>query len=477
MMSKAIKVIAVASALLLAGSWAAAGGDSQLEPIEQLGKELFFDKISEPAHSQSCATCHGAKVGWTGPVAGINLHGAVYRGAVPTRFGNRKPPTSAYSTFSPVFQFDMARGEFFGGMLWDGRATGNELGNPAADQALGPFLVDVEQNNPSKQAVCEHVASSRYADLFEEVWGPGSLDCGEGVDSTYDRFALSIAAYEGSSEVSPFNSKYDAYWASCLDAGNSPEECGLAEGEQSVLDPNGLLTHQEFDGLIEFGEYCSPCHVSHVPGPGGTPPLFTDFTYDNIGVPKNPENPFYDMDEELDDNGDPINPAGDAFIDLGLGGILMDHPNPMWQDLYEENLGKHKIPTVRNVDKRAGPGFPKAYMHNGFFKTLEDVVHFYNTRDVPEENWPAPEVSENVNRELFEGVPLGNLELDAEAEAAIVAFLGTLTDGRGGGGRGNASRNDAEVTAGERTTGLRDLEQSNAGHRGEVRSRKGRHPR
>ncbi len=422
-------VVALAGVLLLVAGWSLAAGDTELTPMQQLGKHLFFDPISEPAQSQSCATCHGATAGWTGDIPGINLHGGVYRGAVPTRFGNRKPPTSAYSTFSPIFHLDMTSGEFVGGMLWDGRATGEALGNPAADQALGPFLVDVEQNNPSKAVVCQKVARAKYADLFEEVWGPGSLDCGAGVDATYDRIALSIAAYEGSPEVSPFDSQFDVYWRACLDAGNTAEACGLAEGDKAVLDPGHILSDQEFDGLIEFGEYCSPCHVSHVPGPGGSPPLFTDFSYDNIGVPRNPENPFYDMDTVLDDNGDPINSDGENFVDLGLGAILAGHPNPLWAAKADENMGKHKIPTVRNVDRRPGKGFPKAYMHNGFFKNLEDVVHFYNTRDVAEENWPAPEVEENVNRELFEGVPLGDLELDAEAEAAIVAFLGTLSDG------------------------------------------------
>jgi cytochrome c peroxidase len=81
------------------------------------------------------------------------------------------------------------------------------------------------------------------------------------------------------------------------------------------------------------------------------------------------------------------------------------------------------------VDLRPGKGFPKAYMHNGVFKSLEEVVHFYNTRDVPEEGWAPSEVEMNVNRELFEGKPLGNFELDAEAEAAIVAFLKALSDG------------------------------------------------
>jgi cytochrome c peroxidase len=63
-----------------------------------------------------------------------------------------------------------------------------------------------------------------------------------------------------------------------------------------------------------------------------------------------------------------------------------------------------------------------AFSHNGFFKSLEEIVHFYNTRDV--EPWPAPEVPENVNTD-----ELVDLGLTAEEEAAIVAFLKTLSDG------------------------------------------------
>jgi cytochrome c peroxidase len=409
------------AALLFAGTaWAA-----QLTPSELLGKKLFFDNISDPPWV-SCASCHDPKAGWTGRIAGINLHGGVYRGAVPQRFGNRKPPSSAYATFSPVFS--LVSGEFVGGNFWDGRATGENLGNPAADQALGPFLNVVEQNMPSKQAVCSHVEDSKYADLFEDVWGPGSLDCSEtGVEATYDKIGLSIASYEASPEVNQFSSKFDVYWADCIGAGNLPEECGLAEGDKAELDPNSVLNMKEWDGLIEFGEYCAPCHTSHIPGPGGTPPLFTDFTFENIGVPKNPENPFYDMDEVFLDDGSPINPEGEDFVDMGLGDFLRTRPE--WASMAEDNDGKHKVPTVRNVDKRPGKGFPKAYMHNGVFKTLKEVVHFYNTRDVAEENWPPPEVDVNVNRDILEGVPLGNLELDEEAEDATVEFLKTLNDG------------------------------------------------
>jgi cytochrome c peroxidase len=413
------------AALLLMGAPAVAQ-DSLLTPIEQLGKKLFFDKISDPPW-MGCAVCHGPAHGWTGPVSGINLHGGVYRGAVPQRFGNRKPPSSAYAAFSPVFHREAATGEFVGGNFWDGRATGERLGNPAADQALGPFLNPVEQNMPSVRAVCEHVARSKYAGLFEDVWGPGSLDCGTGVVAMYDRIGLSIAAYEASSEVSPFTSKFDAYWAACLGAGNAPEDCGLAQGNKAALDPTGILTDTEWDGLIEYGEYCAPCHVSHRPGPAGEPPLFTDFTYDNIGVPRNPENPFYRMDEVFLDDGSPINPLGQAYVDLGLGDFLRSRPE--WAALAAENDGKHRIPTLRNVDKRPGRGFPKAYMHNGVFKSLREVVHFYNTRDVVAAGWPPPEVAENVNRAIFAGVPLGDLQLSEEDEAAIVEFLKTLTDG------------------------------------------------
>jgi cytochrome c peroxidase len=409
--------------LLLAGS-VAMTQRATLSPMEQLGKELFFDNISQPAKSMSCADCHGPAVGWTGPIAGVNIHGGVYRGAVPTRFGNRKPPSSAYATFAPVFHYDEEAGAFVGGNFWDGRATGERLGSPAAEQALGPFLNPVEQNMPSKQAVCRHVARSRYAALFEQVWGPGSLDCRDaGIDLTYDRIGLSIGAYEGSTEVNPFNSRFDDYWRACLAAGNDPEACGLAEGDKAVLDPHHILTEQEFDGLIEFGEYCSPCHDS-TSGTVARPPLFTDFGFENIGVPRNPDNPFYRMDREYLDNGMPINPEGEAWVDLGLGNFLRSRPE--WAHLAYENDGKFRTPTVRNVDKRTGKGFAKAYMHNGVFQSLKEVVHFYNTRDV--KVWPPPEVNRNLNDELFEGLPIGNFQLDEEAEDAVVAFLKTLTD-------------------------------------------------
>jgi cytochrome c peroxidase len=162
------------------------------------------------------------------------------------------------------------------------------------------------------------------------------------------------------------------------------------------------LSEQELRGL-EFFEAedkgnCSACHPSK-PAEDGSPPLLTDFTYDNLGTPRNPENPFYSLPLEL-------NPDGFAFVDLGLGKTVND----------PAQNGKFRVPTLRNVAVTA------PYMHNGVFKTLFNVVAFYNSRDVAE--WPAPEVSANVNVEELGKLGLTNQELED-----LVAFLRTLTDG------------------------------------------------
>lgn len=373
-------------------------GDVTLTPMEELGKHLFFDKISDPGN-MSCADCHALQVGFTGPIPGINKFGAVYRGAIHQRFGNRKPPSAAYATLSPIFHYDEVEELFVGGNFWDGRATGENLGNPAADQALGPFLNPVEQNNASKEAVLQIIEKSKYADLWEMVWGePIYYDSPENIAKNYDRVGLAIAAYEASSEVNQFSSKFDAYLAG--EAALSPKETwGLA--------------------LFKGKGQCNACHPSGEVG-DSEPPLFTDFTFDNLGVPKNPDNPFYKMDQVYLDNESPINPDGAAWIDPGLGGFLAT--NSEHADKAAENMGKHKVPTLRNVNKKPGYGFPKAYMHNGVFKSLKEVVHFYNTRDI--ENWPPPEVAANVNID-----ELGDLGLTTEEEDAIVAFLNTLSDG------------------------------------------------
>ncbi len=393
-----------------------------LSPLEQLGKDIFFDKTLSIKSNQSCASCHDPEAGWAGPDSEINAHGAAYKGSIEIRFGDRKPPTSAYAAVSPILQFDKKDEHFIGGNFWDGRATGEKLGNAAADQAQGPFLNPVEQALPDPLCVVYRVCSANYSYSMESVY-PGECDvawpmgldinkiCEEGgviilpekeknkVDKAFNAIALAIAAFEASPEVNPFTSKFDYYLK------------GMAE-----------LTKEEKKGLDLFNKKgkCADCHISE-----GAKPLFTDFTYDNLGVPVNPENPSY--------------LANSAFIDKGLGGFLEKKDNPRaWQTLAHENMGKHKVPTLRNIDKRPSETFIKAYMHNGYFKTLKGVVHFYNARDkkpscsgpvtefeaIAADCWPGAEVKDNVNKD-----ELGDLGLTDEEEDAIVAFMKTLSDG------------------------------------------------
>jgi cytochrome c peroxidase len=126
------------------------------------------------------------------------------------------------------------------------------------------------------------------------------------------------------------------------------------------------------------------------------------------------------MDQVFLDDGSPVNPEGAAWVDPGLGGFLATINE--YAGKAAENMGKHKVPTLRNVAKAPTPNFPKANMHNGVFKTLKEEVHFYNTRDV--EEWPEAEVAENVNAD-----ELGDLKLTDVEEDAIVAFMETLSDG------------------------------------------------
>ncbi|NIO11157.1 MAG: cytochrome-c peroxidase, partial [Deltaproteobacteria bacterium] len=129
----------------------------------------------------SCASCHSPEAGFADPDTDL----PVSQGVLPkNRFGNRNSPSAAYAMFSPVFHFDEEESLWIGGQFWDGRATGEVLGDPLADQALGPFVNILEMNNPNKLVVINQIRRSDYADLFEQVWGEGSLD---DVEGAYDQ--------------------------------------------------------------------------------------------------------------------------------------------------------------------------------------------------------------------------------------------------------------------------------------------------
>ena len=402
--------VILALAVLIAFS--AGRAAATLFPIEELGKKLFFDKsLSSPA-GQECAACHGQWVGFTGPEERFNKLGGVYEGALKGRYGNRKPPAASYAGGSPKLHIDKD-GNFVGGMFWDGRATGDVLGDPLAEQAMGPFMNPLEQNMPDKKTIILAVQKSSYAGLFEEVWGKGSLDATKNADKTYELIARSIAAYECSAEANPFSSKFDAFWKAATAKGLKLE---TIEADNAKYFKNLGLTEREVQGLVLFNTkgMCAACHVLN--SVNGRPPVFTDYTYDNIGVPKNPDNPFYGQAKNF-------NPDGKAWVDKGLGGFL--ETVDKYKSHAAANMGKHKVPTLRNVDERPVPGFVKAFMHNGSLKSLKDVVRFYNTRDKAAPTWPAPEVKANLNTE-----EVGDLGLTDDEENAIVDFMKTLTDKR-----------------------------------------------
>src|ERR1019366_5325588 len=201
MRSKTIFALALAAAALLLLVVAGASAQGNLTQNEQLGKKLFFDPNLSTPSGLACAGCHGAEVGYTGADAAINAAGAVYEGAMVNRFGNRKPPSAAYAGDSPILHRHGTT--WVGGMFWDGRATGSTLGDPLAEQAQGPFLNPLEQNNASAQVVIDKVRGSNYKDLFLQV-------CTDS-NKYYECIGRSIAAYERSKEVTQFTSKYD-YW-------------------------------------------------------------------------------------------------------------------------------------------------------------------------------------------------------------------------------------------------------------------------
>ncbi len=352
------------SALAWAG--APAKRPAGLTPAEALGKAIFFDERLSSPPGQSCATCHMPAAGFAG---NGDAHIAVYEGAVKGRFGNRNPPASAYASFSPPFAKDPATGGYVGGQFWDGRAATLEA------QATEPFFNPAEQNLPDAKVLVDRVCRAAYAADFRRLHGDEACaDPARGKQA----IAGAIAAYESSPESNRFSSRYDLALAGKL---------RLSEQEKRGA--------RLFDGKAK----CANCHPSGK-GPGGEPPLFTDFTYDNLGLPRNPKNPHYTTTEAL-------NPKGAAYVDLGLGGALGD----------PAQHGKFKVPTLRNV------AVSPPYGHNGCFETLEEVVRFYNTRDLPGQ-WPAPEVRENMNTE-----ELGALGLSDAEVADLVAFMKTLTDG------------------------------------------------
>ena len=354
--------------LLLAGCGGSSSTGAAATTIDAaaratLGEKLYFDTNLSNPPGQSCAICHLPTAGFADPDSGQPTS----EGAITGRFGNRNSPTASYAAQIPEFSFVVGGpggGHYVGGQFLDGRASTLE------HQALGPFLNILEMNMASEAAVVDQIKLATYAAEFETVFGTGALDDSA---AAYQQVSQAMAAFERTAVCSPFNSKFDAVQ-------NGTDVFTVAE--------------QNGQNLFNGRGNCARCH-----GTGnGSPEVFSDFEYRNIGTPANPGNPFLTLDITL-------NPDGAGFVDLGLGSAV----NEVAQN------GKFRTPTLRNVNE-TGP-----YMHNGVFNTLAEVVNFYNRRDV---DGIVPEVNQNVDN----GGNIGNLNLMPGEVQDLVAFLQTLSD-------------------------------------------------
>ena len=448
------------------------------EAVETLGELMNYDKNISPGRNSACASCHMPYVAFSGPIPSVNLTMIAYPGTEHFRAGKRTAQRYPYAPFFPVLQYNQEQGLFFGGNFWDSRATGYLLRNPDAHQAQGPPVDTQEMGNPDTACIAFKLSRAPYRPLFEEVWGKGSLAisfpantasiCATpggafGTNTTpvnlsaadrtrsndvYDHWAQSLDAYEQSVQVSAFSSKFDAF-----------------------LKGKYTLTADEKAGydLFRGKGNCNSCHLdgrSTAPAPtaptsedtgvaASVTPLFTCFGSANEGLPLNPRDAIYYQDKP-DSFGFIANPDGFAFRDLGLGTFLRSgpgswpNPNRTWRKFAPTVDGTMQVSSARNVamtpaqcptTEAPGPYFQKEFFHNGYIKSLKQLVHFYNTRDEPTfaydvtsghcptgtvervNCWPRPEVKNNLD------MTTGKLGLTDQEENQIVAFLQTLTDG------------------------------------------------
>jgi len=331
---------------------AADTADSSSTPLSlqaQVGKKAFFDQNLSGGRNMSCASCHDPQYAY-GPPNSL----AVQLGSDASRSGTRAVPSLRYRESTPPYDDNAANPDGVtssspgGGFMWDGRAA-----TMAAQVAL-PLLNPVEMNNSSKAAVVQAVRDGTYADLFRQAFGDGIF---ADTDGAFDAIGTAIQAFE-TEEISfhPYTSKYDLYVHNKI---------------------GGTLTAAEERGLRIFNNAnasnCSACHYGGV-NFAGNQGLMTDFTYQALGAPRN--------DRSIPGNPDPI-PANDDpnYYDMGLCGPTRTDHQPAQPGTPDPYCGQFKVPVLRNVATRS------VFFHNGVFRSLLQVLHFYNTRDTNPEYW------------------------------------------------------------------------------------------
>ncbi len=321
-----------------------------------LGKLIFFDKnISEPS-GISCASCHSPMNAFSDP-GNTKLSKGVFG-----RDGKRNAPGITYISYTPYRHQEIIRGkvEEVGGFFRDGRAKF------LVQQAMFPLIDANEMNNYSLEKLATKIKNAPYYGKYKAIYG--SIAAEDSFSVLYN-ISEALQAFEMSYQLRPFTSKFDFY-----------------------LQGKVELSQAEKRGMRLFNDTlkakCGLCHpTTPLPYVDDKTILFTDFSYDNIGLPKIT-----------------------TGTQIDSGAALAEGYNPL-------ELGRFKIPSLRNVALTA------PYMHSGIFTTLEDVMDFYNERDI-NSSFQAPEVGKTVNRE-----DLGNLQLTKQEIQDLIAFMKTLTDG------------------------------------------------
>ncbi len=334
----------------------------------------------------SCASCHdpanahAPSNDLSVQLGGMNLD-------VP---GFRAVPSLRYLNLTPAFSFT-ADGAPIGGFNRDGKAQTLAL------QAERPLLAAHEMANSSKAEVMAKLRRSAYASQFQIVFGSAIF---EDTESAFERVQFSLQQYQKEDrEFHPYDSQYDLFLA----------------GKASLSEP-------QLRGLALFNNplkgNCNGCHTSSK-GADGSSPLFTDFSYDNLGLPRN---------RKIAAN------ASSSYTDLGLCG-----PDRTDLTLRTDLCGAFKVPTLRNVATR------KVFFHNGSFSSLREAVSFYARRDTNPAEWyqlaadgsprkfddlPAAYMSNvNTTEVPYQRRPGMTAALSPSEVEDIVAFLGTLNDG------------------------------------------------
>jgi cytochrome c peroxidase len=391
-----------------------------LSAMARLGKDIFFDTTLSSSGKVACASCHSPDHAYGPPndasvmLGGPNLTSPGMRAVPSLTYLERQPEFSIGPDDTTNENVDIAqqveasktaaRADKIatqtaqsanivpqGGLFWDGRAHTLQI------QAEGPLLDPREMDGGSLEIVAEKLRHAPYASKFgtlfgERIYKDTKLLAAEALFAV-GRYQIEEPSFH------PYTSKYD-YW----------------------LEGKARLSEAELRGLRLFNDpqkaNCAGCHTAE-PGPDRRPPLFTDTQYEALGTPRN---------LALADTKDP------NFFDLGVCG-------PVRKDIADQTqfCGMFKTPTLRNTAVR------RAFLHNGVFHTLQEVMDFYNFRDTnPEKVYPVGadgkvqkyndipaqyHANVDVTDPPFNRHPGDTPAMTAQDEADIIAFLQTLNDG------------------------------------------------